>query len=141
MKDLMKRMFAARENAPKITYKQYQHAFEAHHVWKTRLINVIQRHTHLEELHPDAWECHQGCQLGQWLRGDETRHLAEHPEFLKLLDTHEHFHHAAAKLLQLAIEHRGREVLFQMSRYGEFEAASLDLTRCLHRLHHGRDHN
>ena len=138
MRDFLRRVFARRYSG-KISYKQYQHAIEAHRVWKFRLIRVIQGHENLEQLHPEEWGCPERCALGKWMNSAETSHLAQHPDFVKLACVHEHFHRAAAKTLQMAMDHRGREVMFQLSRYGEFEKTSLELTRCLHRLHHGSE--
>lgn len=135
MKDFLRRMFA-KQYSGKISYKQYQSAIEAHQAWKLRMIRVIQGNENLAHLDPAGLACASSCSLGQWLQGDDTAHLREHPDFVKLICVHERFHQAAAKTLRLAMEHRGREVMFQLSRYGEFEKTSLELTRCLYHLHH-----
>lgn len=135
MKNFLRRIFAKKYTG-KITYKQYQLAIESHREWKMRFIRILQGNENLSKLHPDELACPQSCQLGKWMSSSETRQFTQHPDFVRLLDIHERFHHAASKTLRLAMEKRGREVAYQLSHYGEFERTSLELTRCLHYLHH-----
>lgn len=135
MKNFLRRIFAKKYTG-KITYKQYQLAIESHRAWKMRFIRILQGNENLSKLQPKELACPQSCPLGQWINSPETRQLTQHPDFVRLLDVHEHFHRAASKTLRLAMEKRGREVTFQLSHYGEFERTSLELTRCLHHLHH-----
>lgn len=135
MKNFLRRIFAKKPSG-KINYKQYQHAIAAHNRWKFRFIRVLQGNENLTKLHPEELGDPHQCALGQWINSPENQTLANHPDFVRLVDLHEKFHRSASKTLQLALEKKGREVMFQLSHYGEFEKTSLALTRCLHHLHH-----
>ena len=125
----------AKKLGDKISYKEYQQAIEAHTDWKFRLIRVIHGRENLARLSAEDWGCPHHCALGKWLNSDENKHLSTHRDFLRLVDVHTHFHQQAAKTLQMAQAHQGRDVMLQLSHHGDFEKASMELIRCLHRLH------
>jgi hypothetical protein len=75
-------------------------AIEAHIRWKIRLEAYLNG-TSSEKLDPAVVEKDCECILGKWIYGVGGKCHGDHPEFLKLKDTHSTFHRCAADIVRM----------------------------------------
>lgn len=97
---------------------------------------VIQRHSHwkfllkqsVEQGHSDftvfdARNCHL-CDFGKWLDSFEGKRL---PDYLEVMELHQHFHEEAANVLNLALQGRRTAALEGLKLGSPFNQATAKL--------------
>jgi aerotaxis receptor len=106
-------------------------AFEAHSVWKTKLLADVKSGEVLDAAKIKRDDC---CGLGTWIYSDGKRQYGHKPEFTTLLEKHKDFHIITSIVVGIVNSKDPETSIDMIGRNSQFSSASMELGMAILRL-------
>jgi Chemoreceptor zinc-binding domain len=109
----------------------------SHHIrWKITLQLAITRHEQLSLRATNAIQQSAECSIGKWLFSTHTLHLRATPEYLALVDAHEHFHDEMRQIARLIESQDFAAAERALEPGSSFQCASQSIANAMMALDH-----